>query len=703
MILGVNIGQTSSGKLLRDGGAAVLCGNNVCHIFLEERVSRIKRAGGYDLALKTLLGIGYNLDQFDTVAISSCCESLPKLVSVKEFSKVEVIAVNHHLSHAIGTYALSPFDTAIVVVMDAGGNTFEESLPEWWLNKREQNSYFIASQEGVQLIDRDFDNPLDAGFGEVYRAFTYFLGWKSSQHAGKTMALSSYGDAEVFKDMPIYKFDSEGHLHAVVQNNPLDPCQMVTELLDMYGITNISPRQPDEPILNIHKNLAAWVQHEMESALDCRIRNLIKQTGFNKICLTGGVAYNCKMNGFIANINGAENVYVQPASGDQGQCLGNAVYAQSVKNNKVPKLNFQPYLGSMARDGSVKEILSKYPNLHFVDCLDISKAVASLISGGSVVCRFHGKSEFGPRALGNRSILADPRRVQNKYLLNKIKSRDPFMPFAPSVLYEFATDYFDGVAQENYMTTATVSKWDKRKFIPAVIHKDGTSRIHLVKNDVNPEYYRLIHAFYEITKIPMLLNTSFNRKGEPIVETIDDAISCFNAMPISYLIIGDYLIQKDGLFNIDKQCSNSYGSTFTSICKTTELSISNFTNTIPIYRHKFNLYHEYIDWLYYGRKVTTIRYKPNGFDYPCFQCLPMYETEDFSFNNKSDKYVGHVEIGSIEVKQFGQLDHTDAVNDGFKSLEELKTALTTIYTNITETSYVTIYHIYLNTALPQHV
>lgn len=700
-IIGVNFGTTNpkSNKLLRDGGAALLFDDHIELIVLEERISRNKREGGYATSLPCLLTEA-NLEFSDIgcIGISSCCESLPD-ISRFVVEKIAVKPVNHHLSHAIGTFALSPFEEALVVVADAGGNTFGVDCEKWWHSSREQNSYFRVTRKSVELIDRDFFEPYEAGMGEVFRAFTCYLGWNSSQHAGKTMALAAYGDKRRFEHFPIFDF-SNGRLRCHVRNDPSNPLSMVEQLLSRYGINNIIPRACSELININHADLAAWIQCELEKALICKIEWLCRESNLKNICIAGGVAYNCKMNGELSKAFSKENFYVQPGSGDHGQCLGNAVFCSYIDNGIIPKYQFQPYLGLKDHSFIIEDILSQNPNLRVVCTDNVIRFTAELLANGAFVCRFDGRSEFGPRALGNRSILADPRNVKNKWIMNKVKSREPFMPFAPSVLKEFACNFFEDIASVNYMTTAVSTVKENRKLIPAVVHKDGTSRIHLVDKCVSPRYHELISEFYEITGIPMLMNTSFNRRGEPIVESCLDAIECFNSIMVDYLVMNGVIFEKtikskpcnkyNNKDNID-QCvvSGAYN-------KVTHYKIVDSIGLPVKIRDKFNLYYEYVNWLHYGRKTTTIRFKNGEIDFPATSILPMYETKDFAINFQSDTYVGDAVINNIVIKRYEQLSIEDAVNDGFDSLDELKMTLENIYGKISNSDLLTIYHIYLN-------
>ena len=556
-VLGLNLGFTRAGKMLKDGGACIVVDGQVAVAVAEERVCRRKYAEGFEHALEYCLdATGCGVDDFDAIVVSSCCEdvySSDKDVYSREVDELhlqnhsKVHFVSHHLSHAYSAFCASPFDRALIVVMDGGGNVIgRQKHPDWWRNRREQNSYYIGEGTTIKLIGRDFDEPYEVGFGEAYRYFTYYLGWSSSVHAGKTMALAAYGDPDRFTGLELFEFE-DGRLRCRLRNDPMRPVEVLRRFAEDYGIDLGSPRLPDTDICQRHKDLAFLVQSQMEKALVKKINFLCRETGITNLCIAGGVGLNCVANTRILEDTPIQNLFVQPAAGDQGQALGNALYGYHWLLRK-PRgwVMTNAYLGrEYLKDP--QDFGSRLVSNGFkcVRSANIAQDVARLIADGLLVGWFQGRSEFGPRALGNRSILADPRRVESRQSLDKrVKHREWFRPYAPSVLEGYALEFFDVKENSPFMLLVARVKPEKRSLIPAVVHIDGTARLQTVSRGENPRYYELIDAYRSLTGVPALLNTSFNSKDEPIVETPEDAIRCFREHGIDVLVVGDYLITR---------------------------------------------------------------------------------------------------------------------------------------------------------------
>jgi len=670
----------------------------------EERINRKKRAGGYEESLSyAMKKLNLTEKDIDLLIYSSCCENIVNSLHFDSLGEVRTDACNHHLSHALSVYQTSCFNEALILVMDAGGEVIDDQDgPEWWRLDREQQSYFIAEDDNVLLHGRDFEEPETAGIGEIYRAFTYYLGWQSSRYANRTMALSAYGNWERFKDKEIYYFDERCQMLSHMKNNPANPIIMVKELLRKYEVADILERKPKGEILQGHKDLAAWIQRETENAICKKVNYLIDETGITNVCLSGGVAYNCSAIGKLHFHTKAKNVYVHPASGDHGQCLGNAIHGY-LMNQRSWKRNtiFNPYLG-----GDEEITKDRIEQLTFRDrfliheASDITGVVAKLIENREIVAWFQGKSEYGPRALGNRSILADPRDLSNKQKMNRLKGREGFMPFAPSVLAEFANDYFQCV-ESPYMAAAFKVKANNKDKILSVLHHDDTSRIQTVRKEFNPLFYELIYKFFCRTGIPLILNTSFNGPGEPIVETLDDALKTFIRLDIKYLAAGSLMIEKR-IDKINEDILMNLSSPFFQVdfsksdildeMALKELLKVNFPDIQLFHRQKFLLYEEFIEWVRRGYKATTVRYRKDGIDYPVNKIMPLFPTRDFS-SNSSPKEAGKVKISKFSVKKFRDLDDFDAQRDGFGRVEELKGVLSQIYGKIQVDEYVSIYNI----------
>jgi len=700
-IIGLNSGLTKAGKKLKDGGTCLIRDNQIETVVHEERVSRKKQDGGYKQSLHKVLECStVSAQDIQAVAYSTCCEILDDSFGVCTFNEnpVDYIPVNHHLSHAYSVFSISPFEEAVIVVLDAGGNVLDGDGNEWWKCNREQHSYFMGTPKGIVALGTDFSSPFESGFAEVYRAFSHYLGWHSSQYAGKVMALSAYGNPSRFADNHIFYCEGD-NLRSVVINDPLAPLTMVESILLRFGITDIPPREKNGIILDCHKDLACWLQSEMEEAFFKKVEILIRRTGVKNVCLAGGVGYNCKMNGKALTHPDINGFFVGPASGDQGQCVGNALFALHTLTGDFKKVtDFTPYLGILYDQSNLENKLLD-AGLKVLKVQDVLFEAANLISAGNIVAWFNGRSEFGPRALGSRSILADPRRATMKIQLNRLKKRELFMPFAPSVLDEHVEKYFHGVKESKYMTHAVPVKRDLRNKVPAIVHSDGTSRIHRIIKDENPLYHCLVEKFLEITQIPMVINTSFNRTGEPIVETHSDAIESFFGLGLKYMFIDGYLVENPLVPDASIQARHIKHPTFSPDEDSRDKISQLLQDVMPInfhVRHKFNLNKEFVDWLHYGKKTTTIRFKQKEIEIPGCRDMPMYSTPKFEMDLNSTEYVGTAEILRYEIKQYSELDGTDAINDGFDNINELKETLTSIYGLIPNNAYVTVYTIYLN-------
>jgi carbamoyltransferase len=309
------------------------------------------------------------------------------------------------------------------------------------------------------------------------------------------------------------------------------------------------------PSMRHWEDLAWRVQDDTEKVLLARARWLRETTGAKNLCIAGGVALNCVANGRIAREAGFENVWIQPAAGDDGIAIGCAAYGQ-IEVLKQPRsfVMKQSYVGKPYADRDIEDSTKKFLvriQTTTVRSDDICRDTAKLLAEQRVIGWFQGGSEFGPRALGNRSLLADPRKAEMKDILNsRVKHRQPFRPFAPIVLAERAKEIFEGEEDSPFMLIAKPVRREWRDRIPAIVHVDGTARVQTVSQDTNPVLYRLLKEFEALTGVPVLINTSFNVKGEPIVETPRDAMICFLTTGIDNLVLHDTLISKNALHNI---------------------------------------------------------------------------------------------------------------------------------------------------------
>jgi carbamoyltransferase len=335
----------------------------------------------------------------------------------------------------------------------------------------------------------------------------------------------------------------KGYISYDKLHRPLVPLLYTDRAEQVFG----KAREPQEPLSQHHKNMAASVQKMLEQTLFHILRHLHEATGLKTLCLAGGVAQNSVANGKITRNSPFERVYIPNAGHDAGLAMGAGMYLHHhiLGNPRLPAVT-NAYTGGDFSDTEIALLLQRrqVPYRHLTNRDALYNAVADCLVSGGVVGWFRGRSEFGPRALGHRSILADPRRADAKDLLNrKIKRRESFRPFAPSILREFTGEYFEVVDDVPFMEKVFPIRPEKRGMIPAVTHVDGTGRLQTVSQDTSPDFYGLIKCFHNKTGIPVVLNTSFN-ENEPIVNSPSEALACFERTEMDMLVLGDYLITR---------------------------------------------------------------------------------------------------------------------------------------------------------------
>ena len=449
--------------------------------------------------------------------------------------------VEHHRAHLASAFFASPFEEAAVISIDGFGDF---SSVMWGLGKGNQ----IEVRGSVS-----FPHSL----GIFYTAFTQFLGFPKFGDEYKMMGLSAYGEprfadqvrrvVRTERDQCRLNLDYFTHHTKGVEmtwygGEPILGSIFSDRMAEEFG----DPRTPRSEIRQKDKDLAASVQLVLEENYFALLNFVQKQTGKTAVCLAGGVALNCVANGMIFERTNFRDVYVQPAAHDAGTSIGAALYVQH-QELKVPRC-FQMrhvYYGPEYSDSEINRDLEaagcKY---HKLAQEDLIGSTVEAIAQGKIVGWFQGRMEFGPRALGNRSILADPRRKDMKEILNsRIKHREPFRPFCPSILAERVGEYFETDYPSPFMVMAYKIKPKQRERIPSVTHGDGTGRLQTVEREVNPLYWKLIHKFEEVTGVPVLLNTSFN-ENEPIVQTPAQAIDCFLRTRMDVLSIGGFVLHK---------------------------------------------------------------------------------------------------------------------------------------------------------------
>lgn len=480
----------------------------------------------------------------------------------------EIIFLKHHQSHAASAFFPSPFKSSAFLTIDGVG--------EW-----STTTFGIAKDNKIE-IHSEIKFPHSLGL--LYSAFTYYMGFRVNSGEYKLMGLASYGEPKyvdlIYEKLIDVKEDGSFKLNMEYFNYCVG-LRMTNKKFNDLFLGN--GRKPDEMITQKHMDIAASIQKVTEEIILRMAKYVKKVTQENNLCLAGGVALNCVANGKLLREKIFDEIWVQPASGDSGGALGAALFVwyQYLDNKRDVKSKRDSQKGSLLgpeyTDNEIKEFLdaNKFP---YKECEsdEIMDIVSDLLIEQKVIGWFNGRMEYGPRALGARSILADARSENMQSVLNlKIKFRESFRPFAPSVLKDKASEYFDIETESPYMLfTAPVKKercivnCDKednlfgidrlkiaRSDIPAVTHVDCSSRVQTINEDVNPHFYRLIKKFYEKTGCAVLINTSFNVRGEPIVCTPQDAYKCFMRTDMDYLVLGNFILKKEEQPEIEKQKS----------------------------------------------------------------------------------------------------------------------------------------------------
>jgi len=499
---------------------------------------------------KPILKFERLLDNYIAVApngLYSFLSVIPKWIHKRVWVKDEIlkhlkgfngtiIFPEHHVSHAAHTFFTSPFNESAILTVDGVG--------EW------TTTAFGSAHDTTIELTNDIRWPHSVGL--FYSAFTYFLGFKVNEGEYKLMGLSAYGKPKyydlIMKNLVDVKDDGSVHLNMKYFSFTYDKVMTNQNFSDLFGIT---PRKEDSNAEQIHYDVAASAQLVLEEILLRMVKHVHKKTGMKNLCLGGGVALNGVVNYRILKEGPFENLHIPPSPGDAGSAVGCAQYLYYChkKNKRKMEQNAEMiqnnvYVGPSHSNDEIKSFLDMNKIHHkYLEIDSLLETTAQLIAEGNVVGWYQGKMEWGPRALGNRSILADPRNAEMKYTLNeKIKHRESFRPFAPCILEEHLSEYFDIDIPSPYMLfVAPVKKPEK---IPAVTHVDGTGRLQTVSKDTNPLYYDLIKEFYKITDVPVLINTSMNVRGEPIVNTLEQAYNMIIKTDMDYLVMGNYTIKK---------------------------------------------------------------------------------------------------------------------------------------------------------------
>jgi carbamoyltransferase len=450
-----------------------------------------------------------------------------------------IYPIGHHFVHAFQAFHQSNFGNAICVTVDGSG---DKHCTVVWL---------CGKEEGIKPI-REICIPHSLGW--FYAAFTEYLGFSAYDGEYKVMGLAAYGhfNKEIKDKISQVLFPAKDG----IEYN-LDPAyihygahsysdRFTDKLVDLLGRP---PRLPDEEVDDWHMELAFAVQEQLEDSVNRLVTWAIFTTGVSNVCVSGGVGHNVKMNSSIFNLPEVKDIFPHPLCGDSGAAIGAALAGCYQLKGILPEKLKTVSLGFQESNTSIEEAL-QVSKVQYERHKDICQATAKELADGRIVAWFQGRMEAGPRALGCRSILADPRKVSNRDKINSIvKFREPWRPFCPSILAEHAGRYFENYVVSPFMIIAFKANERLQSDAPAVVHIDGTCRVQFVEEKANPLFHKLISSFEHLTGVPILLNTSFNVKGEPIVCTISDALRTFWSTGLEILVAGDFMIKKP---NLDK-------------------------------------------------------------------------------------------------------------------------------------------------------
>jgi carbamoyltransferase len=456
--------------------------------------------------------------------------------------KAEIHNIEHHRSHLGSSFFASPFEKAALLSIDGFGD-FTSTMTA------------VGNGNQIEVLDA-VHFPHSAGI--FYTSFTQYLGFPKYGDEYKVMGLAPYGKplyVDKLKDVISFTDDGLFKLNLDYFKHHKDGVKMsweggepdIESIFSEYMVEKFGPaRKKEDELTQYHKDLASSVQRFTEELIFHILNHLHKKTGIDNLCVAGGVAQNSVANGKILKNTPFKNVYIPPAGHDAGTSIGSALFLYNhILKEKRVAATYSGAMGSCFSDSEIEDYL-KSQNMKFAKVSDseLYDKVTDCIINAGVVGWFQGRAEFGPRALGHRSIIADPRRDDAKEILNlKIKRRESFRPFAPSILKECVPDYFEGADNVPFMEKVYVIKESMRSKIPAVTHVDGTGRLQSVDSIFEPRYHGLISAFYKKTGVPILLNTSFN-ENEPIVNSPANALDCFLRTKMDMLVIENYIVSR---------------------------------------------------------------------------------------------------------------------------------------------------------------
>lgn len=445
----------------------------------------------------------------------------------------------HHLCHLASCYYPSGFNDALVISHDGIG---------------EVDCSLMATASDGEISIFHHGNQWPNSLGLLYAAITDYLGWKYNSDEGIVMGLAPYGD-----DTKLVKSTEKTYrdiFREIISTNDLDYeidrswiafHEVRSKWVSDKFVNTFGPRRiPEGKIEEHHKHIACALQNRLEEIILSQLKNCKEKFGLKKLCFAGGIALNCSLNGKILQSGLFDEIFVPPASGDNGTAIGACYLSTKNMRSDLSTRRFDNYyIGSKFSNEIIENSLRK-KNVSYSKPKNLEKFVAQKLNEQKIIGWFQGGAEFGPRALGNRSILTAPFPKEMRDILNsRVKFREEFRPFAPAILSEMANEFFEITQPSPHMLIAVTVKSNKISEIPAVVHVDNSARVQTVDNLNNPKFRKLLEAFYAETGCPVLLNTSFNVKGQPIVNSPNDAIDCFLSTNIDVLAIGDFIIEKN--------------------------------------------------------------------------------------------------------------------------------------------------------------
>ena len=486
------------------------------------------------------------MDDIDKVVIGWDYEKLyemlgKKFISKEEMSKAlfndekyadKIEYLTHHQAHAYSAFIPSNYDKALVLIVDGQGEYMGTSV---YLADRNSKNLKLLMETPVSL-------------GYFYTGITKQIGFKGGEE-GKTMGLASYGEPTYVEELrKLINLDENGnincafHIDKVGKDEEKASLEKWKELL-----SNIIPKrngkiiEVTEDILP-YANLAKSSQVILEEIMCGLIKKYVKETGVHDVCIAGGVGLNCPTSSAVENMDEVSRVFVQPAANDGGISLGAAIKGAIDLGDDV-KIEMIPYLGPEYSNKEIEKAL-KEKDYNYDEFDNIEEVIARLLAEGKIVANYQGRLELGPRALGNRSLLASPEKYEMLVRMNELKGREVWRPLAPAVMYDKQETVFDSDIFSPHMTKNFKVLNEMKDRLQAITHVDGTARIQSVTKEYNELFYNIINEFYKLTGIPVVINTSFNVKGEPIVCTPQEAIDSFERMNLDYLSIGNYLVKR---------------------------------------------------------------------------------------------------------------------------------------------------------------